>query len=107
MIVFFKDKNADNQLQEFSERSKGRRKRNKVQADVKDLLVNADYLAWRLLEDGVLMGTSRWLNAVAFSSSLSEIRTNSKTFFYKQGNSSRKGQRIRLQPTSSIPERSL
>jgi subtilisin family serine protease len=70
MIVFFKDKNTENQLQEFSERSKDRRERNKVKADAKDLLVNTDYLV-ALAEDGVLMGTSRWLNAVAFSSSLS------------------------------------
>jgi len=80
IIVFFKDKNADNQIQEFSERSKDRRKRNKVQPDMKDLVVNAEYLTL-LAQDGELMGTSRWLNAVAFSSSLSGSELMAKHAF--------------------------
>lgn len=71
MIVFFKDKNAANQLQEFSKRTKERRVRNNVRPDAKDLVVNSDYLA-ALSQDGELLGVSRWLNAVSYSSSLSD-----------------------------------
>lgn len=69
MIVFFKDKQTNKSI-EFSELAQNRRTKNNVQFDQNDVPVSQGYI-YQLGAVGEVLNVSRWLNAVSFSSVLS------------------------------------
>jgi serine protease AprX len=81
-LVYLTDKQHSNYV-EFSERSKQRREKNAVHLNEMDLEVSPYYLN-ELKIQGEIRGTSRWMNAVYYKSSLSESEIKSNFPFIKQ-----------------------
>ena len=70
LIIFFKDK-PSNQAIEFSDLALKRRAKNNVQLDEYDIPVSSLYIQ-ELQHVGTVLNVSRWMNAVSFSTELSD-----------------------------------
>lgn len=70
MILFFKDKSPTEEAVPFSERSLEKRRQLEIVPNELDVPVSARYLE-ELRQNGRVIATSRWLNAVVFESHLS------------------------------------
>ena len=79
LIVYFKDKGNSNYI-ELSERAMVRRKKNNVEFDNRDKLVNQVYIDL-MRSEGTVKNVSRWLNGVALiTNSTSEELLNTYNF---------------------------
>ena len=83
MIVFFDEKSEEIELTQFSERSLERRSKRSVEFDDNDKPINAEYLAL-LTMDGKILNSSRWLNAVSYSTELSSDELLAKYNFIER-----------------------
>lgn len=70
LIIFFKDKNS-NQAIEFSDLALKRRAKNNVQIDEYDIPVSSTYIQ-ELQQVGTVLNVSRWMNAISFSTELTD-----------------------------------
>ncbi len=73
LIVFFSDKPSDKSQENmlFSPRSVERRQNKSIEIDAYDLPINETYLV-ELSKDGTIEKSSKWLNAVVYSTSLTK-----------------------------------
>ena len=72
-ILFFSEKSPEkvNGTQLFSERSLDRRNQKKIALNAYDLPINKHFLT-EISQEGTILKTSKWLNAIVFESSLKQ-----------------------------------
>lgn len=84
MIVFLADKSSNQNPEiQFSERSEARRNLSGVEKDFYDLQINPQQLE-TLRENGRILNTSRWLNAVSYETNLTAEEVKAQFTFVER-----------------------